>query len=98
MQLWFKEDQLPSSLATKCESRKRKKVNVNEGDNNEYNVEKSRPLKSGRAQLQKNKNCVKNQEESNFLFTNNNDDIYSYSYGDQTDTVKVMIGIIFWIS
>ena len=31
------------------------------------------------------------------LFTERNDDIDSYSYGDQRNTVKVMIRCIFWI-
>ena len=36
-------------------------------------------------------------KKSNFPFTDRNDDIDSYSYGDQTDTVKLMIKRIFWI-
>ena len=39
--------------------------------------------------LQKKKNCDKNQEKSNFLFTDRNNDIDSYSYGGLTLTVKV---------
>ena len=60
----------------------------------EYNVEKSRSLKS---LLQKKKTYNKNQEKGNFLFTDKNDDIDSYSYGDQNDTVKVIIRNIFLI-
>ena len=41
----------------------------------EYSIEKSRSLKSCKATLQKNKNCNKNQEISNFLFTDRNKDI-----------------------
>ena len=41
----------------------------------EYSIEKSRSLKSCKATLQKNKNCNKNQEISNFLFTDRNEDI-----------------------
>ena len=36
-------------------------------------------------------------EKSNLFFTDKNDDIDSYSYGDQSNTVKVMIRSIFWI-
>ena len=39
----------------------------------EYNVEKS--LKSCKSPSQKKKSCNKNQEKSNFLFTDKNDDI-----------------------
>ena len=47
--------QLPSLLATKSPSRKRKKVNGYEGDGKgEYNVKKSKTLKSCKALLQKN--------------------------------------------
>ena len=63
----------------------------------EYNVEKSRSLKSCNSPLQKKKTCNKNQEKSNFLFTDKNDDIDSYSYGGQNDTVKVISRSIFWI-
>ena len=38
-QVWFKEDQFPSSLATKLLSRKRKKVDDYEGDmEDKYNI------------------------------------------------------------
>ena len=63
----------------------------------EYNVEKSRSLKSCNSLLQKKKTFNKNQEKSNFLFTDKNDHIDSYSYGDENDTVKTMIRSIFWI-
>ena len=72
--------------------KERKKVDSCEGNvKDKYSVDKSRSLKSCKARLQKKKKCDNNQEKSNFLFTDRNDDIDSYSYGDQTDTVKVMI-------
>ena len=96
--VWFKEGQLPSSLATKYESWKLKKNDSQEESVEEdYNAQKRRLLKSCKSPLQKKKNCNKNQEKCNFFFTNKNDDIDSYSNGDQTDTVKVMIRNIFWI-
>ena len=54
-------------------------------------------LKSHKSPLQKKKNWDKNQEKSNSFFTERTDDIDSYSYGDQTGTMKVMITSIFWI-
>ena len=45
--------------------------------------------------LQKKKNCDKNQEKSNFLFTDRNNDIDSYSYGGLTLTVKVWSAAFF---
>ena len=85
--MWFKGDQLPPSLATKSGSRKRKKVDGYEGDvEDEYNVKKSKTLKSWKALLQKKKNHNKNQEKSNFRFTDKNRNIDSYSYGDPTDS------------
>ena len=60
--MWFKEGQPLSSLATKYESWKRKKVDGYEGDvKDEYNAKKSRPLKSCKAPLQKKENCDKNK-------------------------------------
>ena len=50
----------------------------------EYNVKKSKTLKSCKASLQKRKTYNKNQEESNFRFTDKNYNIDCYSYGDQT--------------
>ena len=41
--------------------------------------------------------CDNSQEKSDLLFTGKNNDTDSYSYGNQTDTVAVMIGSIFWI-
>ena len=85
--VWFKGDQFPSLLATKSGSRKRRKVNDYGGDvKGEYNVEKSKTLKSCKASLQKNNNYNKNQEKSNFRFIDKNYNIDSYSYGDQTDS------------
>ena len=54
----------------------------------EYNVKKSKILKSCKASLQKknNYNYNKNQEKNNFRFTNKNCNIDSYSYGDQIDS------------
>ena len=63
----------------------------------EYNIEKSRSLNSCKSPLQKRKNCKKNRKKGNFLFTDENDDIDSYSNADQTNTVKVMVRNIFWI-
>ena len=72
---------------------KKKKVDSYEGNvKDEYNVEKSRSLKSCKATLQKKKTYHKNQK-SNFFFTDRSDDIDSYSHGDQTDTVKLMIKV-----
>ena len=45
----------------------------------EYNVKKLRLLKSCKATLQKKKNCDKNQEKNNFVFTGRRDGIDSYS-------------------
>ena len=67
-QVWFKENRLPSSLATKYVDWKRKKVDSckrNMKDQN--NVEKSRSLKSSKATLQKKKSCDKNKRKNNFL-------------------------------
>ena len=76
---------------------KKKKVDSYGGNvKDEYTVEKSRSLKSCKATLSKKKAFNKNKK-SNFLFTDRNDDIDSYSYGDQTDIVKLMIKSSFWI-
>ena len=45
----------------------------------------------------KRKPVIRINKKNNFLFTDRNNDIDSYSYGDQTDTMKVMIKNIFWI-
>ena len=63
----------------------------------EYNVDKSRLLKSYKSLLQKKKNSDENQEESNFLLIDKNEDIDSCPYGYQTDTVRVIIRSIFRI-
>ena len=52
----------------------------------EYNVKKSKTLKPCTASLQKKSNYNKNQEKSNFHFTDKNYNIDSYSCGDQTDS------------
>ena len=96
--MWFKEGQPPPSLATRCESRKRKKADsYEENVEKEYDIEKSKSLKSWKSPLHKKKNYKKNQGKVNFLFTDKNDDIDSHSNGDQADTVKGMVRIIFWI-
>ena len=59
----------------------------------EHNIKKLRSLKSCN---RKRKTTIR-IKKSNFLFTDKNYDIDSYSYGDQTDRVKVMIRSIFWI-
>ena len=46
---------------------------------------KSKTLKSCNLSLHKKKTCNKNQEKSNFWFTDKNYNIDSCSYGDQTD-------------
>ena len=58
----------------------------------EYNVEKSRSLKSCKATLQKKKTYHKNQK-SNFFFTGRSDDMDSYSHGDQTNAAKLIIKV-----
>ena len=62
---------------------------------NKNNVAKSRSLKSYKATLQKK--CNKDQEKRNFLFTDRNDDIDSYPYGDLTNMEKVIIKRNFWV-
>ena len=44
----------------------------------ERNAKKSRSLKPCKSPLPKKTNCNKNQENSNFLFTDKNDDSDSY--------------------
>ena len=96
--MWFKEGQPPSSLATKYESWKRKKADSwEESAEKEYDIEKSKSLKSCKSPLHKKKNYKKNHGKVNFLFTDKNDDIHSNSNGVQADTVKGMVRIIFWI-
>ena len=47
--MWFKGDQFPSLLATKSGNRKKKRVNGYKGGvKGEYNVKKSKTLKSKR--------------------------------------------------
>ena len=65
--------------------------------NEEYDVGESTSLKSCKPPLQKNKNWNKNQEKKQFSFTEKNEDIDSYSYGVQSNTLKEMIRSIFWI-
>ena len=61
----------------KTEVEKKKKVESYEGNvKDEYNVEKSRSLKSCKATLSKKNACDKNKKSS-FLFTDRNDDIDS---------------------
>ena len=85
--VWFKGEQLPPLLATKSGSRKRKKVDDYVGDvEDKYNVKKSKTIKSCKVLLQKRKTYNKNQEKSNFRFTDKNYNIDSYSYGDETDS------------
>ena len=62
----------------------------------EYNIEKSRSLNSCKSPLQKKEKLQKEPKKGNFLFTDENDDIDSYSNADQTNTVKVMVRSIFW--
>ena len=52
----------------------------------EYNVKKSKTLKSCKTLLQKRKTYNKNQEKSNFRVTDKYYDIDSYSHADQTDS------------
>ena len=85
--VWFKGEQLPPLLATKSGSRKRKKVDDYVGDvEDKYNVKKSKTIKSRKVLLQKRKTYNKNQEKSNFRFTDKNYNIDSYSCGDETDS------------
>ena len=85
--MWFKGEQLPPLLATKSGSPKRKKVDDYVGDvEDKYNVKKSKTIKSCKVLLQKRKTYNKNQEKSNFRFTDKNYNIDSYSCGDETDS------------
>ena len=52
----------------------------------EYNVKKSKALKSCKVLLQKRKTYSKNQEKSNFRFIDKKYNIHSYYHGDQTDS------------
>ena len=52
----------------------------------QYNAKKSKTQKSCKQSLQKQNNYHKNQEKSNFCFTDKNYNIDSYSYRDQTDS------------
>ena len=55
--MWFKGEQLSPLLATKSGSRKRKKVDDYVGDvEDEYNVKKSKTIKSCKVLLQKKEN------------------------------------------
>lgn len=68
-QCGLKEDQLPSSLAAKSRSRKRKTVDGDVGDVEiKHNAKKFRTLKSYKVLLRKKKNCHKNKKREQFSF------------------------------
>ena len=63
----------------------------------EHSAGKSKSLKSCKAAVTGKQKIAIRIKKDNFLFTDRNYDIDSYSNGDQTYTVKVMIRCIFWI-
>ena len=96
-QCGLKEDQLPSSLAAKSRSRKRKTVDGYVEDmEDKYNAKKSRTLKSCKLLLRRKKNCHENKQRLIF-FLLTKIVVLIHTHMEIKPTVTVMHGSIFRI-